>query len=319
MTVARTLVALAIVAVAPVALSQDYPAKPVRVVIPYGAGSNGENGLRLIAPELEKHLGQRIVIEARPGAGGNVGAAAVAAAPADGYTLLLGATNNFTINQHLYRDIGFDPVRAFEPVTIIFDIPFLMYASTAVPGRTLQEFVAHARANPEKLNYASSGAGTPPHLAGEMLSELAGVRLTHVPYKSNAQSVAALLAGDVHLFVGLISGAQQHVDTGKLRILATATSQRTSRHPEVPSAREAGFPSMNISTWWALAAPRGTSKAVVDRLYQATRVGLNGVKERYEQLGFVPVGNSPANLAAQIESEAAAWGRFIRARDIRID
>jgi tripartite-type tricarboxylate transporter receptor subunit TctC len=299
--------------------AQDYPSKPVRIVVPYGAGSNGENGLRLIAPELEKHLGQRILVEARPGGGGNVGAAAVAAAPADGYTLLLGATNNFTINQHLYRNIGFDPVNAFEPVTIIFDIPFIMYSSTAVPARTLQEFVGYAKANPDKLNYASSGAGTPPHLAGEMLSELAGIRLTHVPYKSNAQSVAALLAGDVHLFVGLISGAQQHVDAGKLRILATATPQRTSRHPDVPSAREAGFPSMNISTWWALVAPRGTPKPVIEKLYEATQAGLRAVKERYEQLGFVPIGNRPEELTAKIAAEAKDWGNFIRSRNIRIE
>jgi tripartite-type tricarboxylate transporter receptor subunit TctC len=152
-----------------------------------------------------------------------------------------------------------------------------------------------------------------------MLSELAGIRLTHVPYKSNAQSVAALLAGDVHLFVGLISGAQQHVDAGKLHILATATPRRTSRHPDVPSAREAGFPTMNISTWWALAAPRGTPKPVVDRLYAATQAGLKSVKERYEQLGFVPIGNRPDELAAQIAAESAAWGSFIRNRNIRID
>jgi tripartite-type tricarboxylate transporter receptor subunit TctC len=301
--------------------AQDYPVKPVRIVVPYGAGSNGENGLRLIAPEMEARLGQRLVIEQRPGGGGNVGAAAVAASAADGYTLLLGATNNFTINQHLYKGIGFDPVSAFEPITMIFDIPFLMYSSIAVPARTLGEFVAYAKANPDKLNYASSGAGTPPHLAGEMLSQLAGIRMTHVPYKSNAQSVAALLAGEVHLFVGLISGAQAQVDAGKLRILATAVPQRTSRHPEVPSAREAGFPSLNISTWWALAAPQGTPKGVVDRVYAAVQSSLRdaSLKDRYEQLGMVPVGNAPAELAAQIRSEAAAWGEFIRARNIGID
>jgi tripartite-type tricarboxylate transporter receptor subunit TctC len=304
-----------------VSFAQDYPSKPVRVVIPYGAGSNGENGLRLIAPELEKRLGQRIVIEARPGGGGNVGASAVASATPDGYTLLLGATNNFTINQHLYRDIGFDPVRAFEPITVIFDIPFLMYSSAAVPARNLQEFTAFARTNPEKLNYASSGAGTPPHLAGEMLSELAAVRLTHVPYKSNAQSVAALLAGDVHLFVGLISGAQQHVDAGKIRILSTATPRRTSRHPDVPSATESGFPTLNISTWWALAAPRGTPPAVLSKVFEGVQESLreSALRERYEQLGMVPVGNAPAEFARQIATEADAWGRFIRARNIRIE
>jgi tripartite-type tricarboxylate transporter receptor subunit TctC len=302
-------------------IAQDYPAKPIRVVVPYGAGSNGENGLRLLAPEMEARIGQRLLVEARPGGGGNVGAAAVASSPADGYTLLLGATNNFTINQHLYKNIGFDPVTAFEPVTIIFDIPFLMYSSTAVPARTLQEFVAYAGANPEKLNYASSGAGTPPHLAGEMLSQLAHVRMTHVPYKSNAQSVAALLAGEVHLFVGLISGAQAHVDAGKLRILATAVPQRTSRHPDVPSAREAGFPALNISTWWALVAPRGTPKPVVDRLYETVQAALreSNLKDRYAQLGMVPIGNRPAEFAAQIATEAASWGDFIRSRNIRIE
>ena len=312
---------IALLALSLPAVAQDYPSKPVRVIVPYGAGSNGENGLRLIAPEMEKRLGQRILIETRPGGGGNVGAAAVAAAPADGYTLLLGATNNFTINQHLYRDTGFDPVRAFEPVSILFDIPFLMYSSTAVPARTLQEFVAHAKAHPEKLNYASSGAGTPPHLAGEMLSELANIRLTHVPYKSNAQSVAALLAGDVHLFVGLISGAQQHVEAGKLRILATAVPERTSRHPEVPSAREAGFPRLNISTWWALAAPRGTPKAAVEKLHEAAEASLREgtLRERYAQLGMVPMANRPSEFAARMAEESAAWGSFIRARNIRID
>lgn len=243
------------------------------------------------------------------------------AIPADGYTLLLGATNNFTINQHLYQNIGFNPVNAFEPITIVFDIPFLMYSSTTVPARTLQEFVSYARANPEKLNYASSGAGTPPHLAGEMLSQLADIRMTHVPYKSNAQSVAALLAGDVHLFVGLISGAQAHVDAGKLRILATAVPQRTSRHPEVPSAQEAGYPGLNVSTWWALVAPRGTPKPVVGKIYEAVRASLreSNLKERYAQLGMVPIVNTPVEFSAQMGSEAAKWGDFIRSRKIRVE
>ena len=321
---ARWLLLLSLLALAPLcpgwAAAQDYPNRPIRVVVPYGTGSNGEAGLRLLATLMEPRLGQRILVETRAGGAGNAGAAAVAAAPPDGYTLLLGATNNFTINQHLYK-MDFDPVVAFEPVTILFDIPFVMYASTAVPARTLEEFVAYARANPGKLNYASSGVGTPPHLAGEMLSQQAGVRMTHVPYKSNAQSVAALLAGDVHLFVGLISGAQAYVDAGKLRILATAGPQRTSRHPDVPSAREAGFPKLNISTWWSLVAPRGTPKPVIEKLYEAVRATMRDtdLKARYAQLGMVPIVNPPAEFAGKIAAEAEAWGSFIRARDIRLE
>lgn len=302
------------------ARAQDFPNRPIRIVVPYGSGSNGETGLRLLVGQMESRLGQRILVEARAGGGGNVGAAAVAGSPADGYTLLLGATNNFTINQHLYK-MEFDPVTAFAPITIAFDIPFLMYSSTAVPARTLEEFVAYAKANPDKLNYASSGAGTPPHLAGEMLSQRANIRMTHVPYKSNAQSVAALLAGEVQLFVGLISGAQAHADAGKLRILATAVPQRTSRHPEVPSAREAGFPGFNVSTWWGIVAPRGTPKAVVDRLYEAVRTTMRetDLKDRYAQLGMVPIANRPEEFAAQIVTETAAWGDFIRNRNIRME
>jgi tripartite-type tricarboxylate transporter receptor subunit TctC len=302
------------------ALAQDFPNRPIRIVVPYGSGSNGEAGLRVLTSLMEPRLGQRLLVETRPGGGGNVGAASVAGSSADGYTLLLGATNNFTINQYLYK-MDFDPVTAFEPITIVFDIPFIMYSSTVVPARTLEEFVGYARSHPEQLNYASSGAGTPPHLAGEMLSHLANIRMVHVPYKSNAQSVAALLAGEVHLFVGLISGAQAHVDAGKLRILATAVPQRLSRIPQVPSAREAGFPTFNISTWWALAAPHGTPRAVVDKLYEAVRTTLRDtdLKERYAQLGMVPIVNRPAEFAAQIAKEADSWGTFIRARNIHVD
>ena len=305
----------------PGAFAQDYPVRPIRIVVPYGAGSNGEAGLRLLAAELEPRLAQRIAVEARPGGGGNVGAAAVAAAPPDGYTLLLGASNNFVINQHLYKAIGFDPLTAFEPVTIPFDIPFLIYTSATIPARTLGELVAWAKSNPEKLNYASSGAGTPPHLGAELLSQLAGMRMTHVPYKSNAQSVAALLAGEVQLFIGLISGAQAHVDAGRLRILATAVRERTVRHPEVPSAAESGFPTLNITTWWGLVAPRGTPKAVVDRLHEAVQASLreSNLKERYAQIGMVHIGNRPAEFAAQIARESAFWGDLIRSRGIRIE
>jgi len=304
---------------APAAFAQQQD-RTVRILVGFPPGGSADVIARLVADKMRASLGQNVIVDNKPGAGGLIAASEAARAPADGYTLMLGATNNFTINQHLYK-LSFDPVSAFEPVTIIFDVPFIMYASTTVPARTVQEVVAYAKANPGKLNYASSGAGTPPHLAGEMVSALADIRMTHVPYKAAAQSIAALLAGEVHFYVGLVPGAQQHIDAGRIRVLATATPQRVQRHPEAPSAREAGFPTMNISTWWAFVAPKGTPKAVVDKLHQAVESAVRepAVRERYAQLGMVPVANRPAEFAAQIKAEAAAWGEFIRNRNIRIE
>jgi tripartite-type tricarboxylate transporter receptor subunit TctC len=303
------------------AAAQDYPSKPIRIIVPYGSGNAGEVALRVLLSEMEPRLGQRVLVEARPGAGGNVGAAAVASAPPDGYTLLLGSANNFVINQHLYKNMGFDPVSAFEPVSIPFHTPFLIYTNAAVPAKTLQEFIAYAKANPGMLNYASSGAGTAPHIGGELFCQIAGIDMTHIPYKGNAQSVAGLLAGEVHMFVGVIAGAQAHVNSGKLRILSTAVPERNGMHPDVPSGTEAGLPKLNITNWWGIVAPRGTPKAVIDKLNDAVQATIRETrqKDRYTQISMVLIGNGPADFAARIRAESAFWGDVIRSRNIRAE
>ena len=218
----------------------DYPTKPIRVIVPYAAGSTGEAALRVIANAIEPKLGQPIVIETRPGAAGNLGAAFVAKADPDGYTLLLGATNNFAINQYLYPNIGFDPLTAFEPIGILVDLPFFIYANPQLPAKTLAEVIQLARQKPGTLNYASSGIGTPMHLGGVLLGRVAGVEMTHVPYRSSAQSVAALLAGDVQFYIGTVAGALQLEQDNKLRFCrALVPGGRRPCRPLCPPQRQA--------------------------------------------------------------------------------
>ena len=301
--------------------AEEYPSKPIRVIVPYAAGSTGEAAFRIIANDIEARLPQRFVVESRAGAAGNLGAGFVAAAEPDGYTLLLGATNNFTINQHLYPNIGFDPLTAFAPIGVLVDLPFVAYASAALPATTLQEVATLAKQKPNSMNYASSGIGSPMQLGGVLFSQIAGIEMTHVPFRSNAQSTTALLGNEVQFYVGLIAGAPELADTGKLRILATAGPERSPALPNIPSAAEAGFPTFKISNWWALAAPRGTPSAVIDTLSREFRKSLSnpGVKERLLKIGMVPIGNTPAEFGEQIRRESAVWSGVIKSANITLN
>jgi tripartite-type tricarboxylate transporter receptor subunit TctC len=299
----------------------DYPTKPIRVIVPYGAGSTGEAALRVVANAVEPKLGQPIIIETRPGAGGNLGAAFVAKSDPDGYTLLLGATNNFAINQHLYPNIGFDPLTAFEPIGILVELPFFIYANPQLPAKTLGEVIQLGRQKPHALNYASSGIGTPMHLGGVLFGRVAGVEMTHVPYRSSAQSVTALLAGDVQFYIGTVPGAPQLEQDNKLRILSSAGPKRAPTLPGVMSATEAGLPNFEISNWWALAAPRGTPQPVVEALSREFRAALadQGMKDRLLQINMVAIGNGPKEFADQIKRESDMWRDVIKAANITVN
>jgi tripartite-type tricarboxylate transporter receptor subunit TctC len=301
--------------------AQDYPSKIIHIIVPYAPGSVGDTTARLVAAAIEPRLGQRVLVETRPGAGGNIGAAAVASAAPDGHTLLLGATNNFAINQFLYSSMTFDPMTAFAPIMLVADVPSVIFVSGAVPASTFRDFVEYARANPGKLNFASPSAGTTPHLAGELLNQLAGIRMVHVPYRGAGPAMLALVAGEVQMYmVGLVSG-QPHLASGKIKALAVAAPQRLPGLPDVPTTAEAGFPQFKASNWWGLAAPKGTPRPIIERLNREIAAALTepGLKARFEEAGLVPVASSPEAFAAQIREDAALWQKTIQSAGLTLN
>ena len=297
---------------------EEYPAKPVRLVIPFGPGSLADAVPRLIQPALEQRLGQRIVIDHRPGAGGNLGAQAVLDAPADGYTLMMAATNNLVINQYVFRDMRFDPLQDLVPISLIVEVPLILQVNPALPARSLEEFIAHARAHPGKLNYGSPSTGTLPHLAMEILARTAGVQLVHVPFKGGAPATNALLANDVQAMLIGYATTAGHVRAEKVRPLAVASGKRLAALPAVPTFGEAGFPDLEAAVpgnWWGMVAPRGTPAAVVARWSAEIRAALAdpATQKKYQDLGLTPVGSTPAEFAAALPDQAKKWQAVLRA------
>ena len=298
------------------ATGQDYPSKPIRLVIPYGPGSLADAVPRLIQPALEQKLGQRIVIEHRPGAGGNVGTQAVVSSPADGYTLVMAATNNLVINQFVFRDMKFDPLADLAPVSLIAEVPLILQVHPSLPS-SLTEFIEQARAHPGKVNYGSPSTGTIPHLAMEIFARAADLKLTHVPFKGGAPAVNALLANDIQaLLIGYATTAGQ-VRAGQVRPLAVASATRLQALPAVPTFAEAGFPDLAAavpSNWWGMAAPRGTPSAIVQRLAREIRDALQSAETqaRYHDLGLTPVGSTPEQFAAGLPEQARKWEAILR-------
>lgn len=300
----------------------QYPDKPVKFILPYAAGGAGDTLIRTLQPKLEKRLGQSVVIDYRTGAGGIIGAREVVNAPADGYTLLVAPTNNFVINQYLYAKMGFDPLRALSPITLVADTPYLIYASGAVPATTFAEFAAYARANVGKLNYGSPGAATVPHLSAFMLSEWLGANMTHVPYKGANPGVQALLANEVQMFVISFGTTGAYVTSGKLKAFAVAAPTRLAALPNVPTTREAGLPyGVILGNWWGIAGPRGLDPVIATRLADAVRAVLaeDDVRKRYAEMGALPVGNSPAEFGDRMRSEAGSWKVIVEKSGAKAD
>lgn len=298
--------------------SQDYPAKPIRLIIPFGPGSLADAVPRLVQPALEEKLGTRIVIDHRPGAGGNLGAQAVVKSDADGYTLMMAATNNLVINQFVFRDMQFDPLQDLAPISLIVEVPLIVQVNSSLPAATLKDFIAHARAHPGKLNYASPSPGTLPHLAMEILARTAGVRLVHVPYKGGAPATAALLANDVQAMLIGYATTAAHVRAGKVRPLALASDKRLAALPDLPTLGEAGFPELQAAVpgnWWGMVAPKGTPTPIIQRLASEIRAALSdpATRKKYEDLGLTPVGSSPEAFASGLPEQARKWEAVLRA------
>jgi tripartite-type tricarboxylate transporter receptor subunit TctC len=313
--------AAAVAALLPHAAFAAFPDRPITVIVPYAAGGAGDMITRLISDAMEKKLGQPIVIDARGGGGGMIGAKAVASAAPDGHTLMMGATNNFVINQFMFPKTSFDPLTEFVPITRVAVVPSVMYMSPAVPVKTLGEFVAYAKANPGKLSYSSPSVGTTPHLAVERLKQLTGIELVHVPYRGAPPAMQALITGDVQLYLAGWGVGRAFVGSGKAKALAVASDKRLPNAPDVPTASESGVPGYIAENWWGLAAPKGTPQPVIDALHGAVKAALQdpAVAKKLEELGFLPGGETPAQFAKDAKAEADTWRETVAKGKLAID
>jgi len=300
----------------------EYPEKPIKIVLPYPPGGGGDVVIRTLQPAVEKRLGQSIIVDYRPGAAGNIGMTEVIKAAPDGYTLVLAPTNNFVINQFLFKTMGFDPLTAFAPVTMLVENPYLVTVSAAVPAQTFADFAAYARANPGKLNFGSPGNATVPHLSGLMVSDHLGARMVHVPYRGAQPGLQALITNDVQMFIASYGIVVPFLTSGKARALAVSGNERLKALPAVPTAAEAGLPAgILFSNWWGLAAPRGTAAAVVSRLAQEFRAAAQDpeIRKKFLDQGAIAINNTPAEFSDQMRIEAQAWKNIIEKTGAKLD
>ncbi len=302
------------------ARAAQWPERPITIIVPYAAGSTGDAVTRLLGEIAGAQLGQRIVVEARPGGGGNIGAQAVANAEPNGYTLLVGATNNFVINQFVFPNMNYNPATAFEPIMKLVDSPLVFYAHPSVPANDLPGFIAYAKANPGKLNFASPSVGTAPHLATERLKQIAGLDIVHVPFTGSPPAMQALIAGHIQLYLAAIPVGLGQVRAGSAKALAIASDRRFPSMPDAPTAAEAGVPGVFASNWWALAAPKGTPQPVLDKLHAAFGAALRdpNVTKRFEELGLIADGGPSAAFVAGMQAEAKIWEETVKMAGVAI-
>jgi tripartite-type tricarboxylate transporter receptor subunit TctC len=301
--------------------AQPYPAKPIRFVVPYPAGGPLDTVARLLGQKVSESTKQPVIVDNKPGAGGNIGADAVAKSPADGYTILMGAVATHAINPTLYSSIPYDAIKDFTPVTQVASTPNVLVVNPSVPAANVREFIAYAKANPGKLNFGSGSTGSAGHLAGELFKTMAGVDMTHVPYKGAAPAMSDLIGGQIQLMFDNLASSLAQMHAGKVRALAVTTATRSALAPELPTIAESGLPGFDISTWFGIFVPAGTPRDVVTRLHgEFTRaLAMPDIREKMMSLGAEPVGSRPDEFAAYIRSEADKYARVIKASGARAD
>ena len=300
--------------------AQTWPTRPIKLVVPFAAGGTTSILGRAMADKLAPLLGQPVVVDNRPGAGGNVGMDAVAKSEPDGYTLLMGPIG-LAINPALYNKMSFDPIRDLAPIGLYAGVPNLLVVHPSVPAQSLKELIALFKANPGKYNYASNGNGTSSHLAAEMLKSSAGVDIVHIPYKGGAPAMADLLAGQVTMLFDQMPAVLPQVKGGKVRALGVSSAQRSAAAPEVPSLAEAGLPGFDMTVWFGLLAPAGTPPAVLQRVNAEMGKVLQDPEFRtfLAGLGVSPLGGSPEAFASFIQAETQRWAQVVKASGARID
>ena len=302
------------------AWAQQYPVRPVRLIVPFPPGGGTDTMARVVAPKLSEFLGQQVVAENRGGAGANIGAELAAKSAPDGYTLLLNTITN-AIGASLYTKLNYDLVRDFATITQLATTPHILVVHPSVPVKSVKEFVALAKRKPGELAYSSSGSGSAAHLAGELFNSLTGVKTTHVPYKGGGPSMIALVGGEVSLAFATMPSAIGYVRSGRLRGIAVTTERRSPSTPELPTIAETGVAGYEAGSWYGLSVPAGTSKEIIARLHAETIkvVGLADVKERLFNAGFEIVTSTPEQFAAFTRNEIQKWGKIVKSAGLRVD
>ena len=302
------------------AQAQDYPNRPIRVVVPFSAGGAVDGPMRAIAQELGKRLKQQVIIDNKPGAGATIGSEMVAKSPPDGYTLLLASQTN-AISATLYSKLAFNPIDDFAPVSLLGREPGVLVAHPSVPVKSVADVVALAKAKPTELNYASSGNGSGQHLFMAMFTSMSNIKMTHVPYKGSGQATTDLLAGTVQLAVPGTQAMLKHIKDGKLRPLATTGVTRSPLLPDVPTLAESGLPGYSAYVWMGMLAPKGTPPAIVDRLYRELKATMATpeVKGFFNEAGIEIVGSTPAEFDTYFREERDRWARIVKETGAKID
>jgi tripartite-type tricarboxylate transporter receptor subunit TctC len=303
------------------AIAQDYPARPVRLIVPYPPGGGNDTLARIFGQKLSERWSQQIVIDNRPGAGTTIGATIAAKAPADGYTLLLSSIATHALAPALYAKPGYDPIKDFAAITTLAVAPTLFVAHPAIPAKSVKEFIALAKAKPGEIRFASGGNGTTPHIAGEVFKALTTIEITHVPYKGGGPAHIDLMAGRVQVMFDTAASASPHVRSGKMRAIAIGLAKRYPDLAEVPTFAEQGLPDYNVDSWYSLHAPAGTPKSVIAKVHQEiTRILATAeIRERLRQLVSTAGGLDPVTFDAYVRREHARYDRLIKATGIRID
>lgn len=313
--------AVLLAAMATAAAAQPYPSKPLRIIVMYTAGSTIDIMARLIAPKLTEALGQPVIVENRPGAGGAIGMDLAAKAPADGYTLTIGATGPSVTNPLLYPKTPFDPMRDFAYISLLATGPAVIAVHPSIPVKSVKELVALAKARPGQLNYGTAGVGTSPHLAGELFRLVTATDIVHVPYKGNAEAITDLIGGHVSIVFTGVPPVVPLVEAGKVKLLATTGNQRIATLPAVPTIAEAGYPGAAMGIWYGLVAPSATPKDILARLHkEITRIQtLPDVRARFAQLGTEATTNTPEQFTALVREELVKWGKVIKAAGVKVE
>jgi len=310
-----------IAVIASAAMAQSFPTRPIRVVVPFPAGGTTDVLARAAAQKLSETLGQPTVVDNRPGAGGNIGAELVAKSPPDGYTLLMGTVGTHAINPSLYPRMPYDHVRDFAPVILVAGVPNVLVINPALPVNSVQELIAYAKANPGKLNFASSGNGTSIHLSAELFKTMTGVQITHIPYKGSAPALQELMGGQVQLMFDNLPSSLALIKGGKLKALAVTSKERAAALPDVPTIAESGLPGFEASSWFGLLAPAGTPQPVIAKLNAeiAKWLATPEAKEKLLAQGANAAGGTPEDFARHIAAETAKWQKVVKDSGAKVD